>query len=673
MMIYTDSDGADVGILKGASGSFAYGSDENSFQATVSRDKMPQGLGVGSLVYIGGEEWGGRVTKIRSDTSSGEVTFGGPTWHGLLLRRVIMPPSDADRLQASGDANACIKAIVDACGVNGIFEVSTADSGITVDGYLYERFVDAYSGLSDMLASAGARLKVESSSPMAVLSAVPIEDYSDAQDASLVDIDASVDYGVVNKLVCAGLGEGPDRIIVTLYADRQGNVSQTQSIFGDDVVEAFYDYPNADESQLIEEGTKKLKAYQTPPSGSLTLGGGSYQVGDIVGRYDPVTGIDSVGPVSKRILRFGDSWSIECEIGEAVASSNAFGSVAESSGGVSYIEGYGIEISGNTISASVGPNELEEVSSTASQAATQAAQAHTLASAAVKDVQGTAPISATVDDETKTATVTHDASGVTAGAYGPTANLTPAWGDTVTLPPRISVNATGHITQAQGRTLKIPNATATQSSAGLMSASDKSKLDAADDTYAAHDHEHSAADITSGALPIARGGTGATAANAAEYAIIGNPPASSDAMSDSSRFAMTYATPSAANGTFITRTAAQVWAWIKGKADELYAKASHTHSYAGSASAGGPANSALKFEEPRTISIAGAVNGSAQFDGSSNVTITVTGDSEAANFLAAHPVGSIYSTTSSENPGSEYGGTWVSLPSLGGYKWERTA
>ena len=47
----------------------------------------------------------------------------------------------------------------------------------------------------------------------------------------------------------------------------------------------------------------------------------------------------------------------------------------------------------------------------------------------------------------------------------------------MTIPPRLSINATGHVTQAQGRTLTIPDAPATQDSDGLMSAADKAKLD----------------------------------------------------------------------------------------------------------------------------------------------------------------------------------------------------
>lgn len=48
------------------------------------------------------------------------------------------------------------------------------------------------------------------------------------------------------------------------------------------------------------------------------------------------------------------------------------------------------------------------------------------------------------------------------------------------------------------------------------------------------------------------------------------------------------------------------------------------------------------------------------------------GPNQGGGFLAAHPIGSIYETTKSFNP-SIFGGTWERLPSLDGFKWERTA
>lgn len=63
----------------------------------------------------------------------------------------------------------------------------------------------------------------------------------------------------------------------------------------------------------------------------------------------------------------------------------------------------------------------------------------------------------------------------TARTGKPTANQAPAFGETATV-SQVTTNATGHVTGMTDRTIKIPNAVATTSAAGLMSAADKTKL-----------------------------------------------------------------------------------------------------------------------------------------------------------------------------------------------------
>lgn len=58
----------------------------------------------------------------------------------------------------------------------------------------------------------------------------------------------------------------------------------------------------------------------------------------------------------------------------------------------------------------------------------------------------------------------------------PTSDQTPGFGDTFTL-SQVKTNDYGHVTEMNDRTVKIPDSTATQSAAGLMSAADKTKLD----------------------------------------------------------------------------------------------------------------------------------------------------------------------------------------------------
>lgn len=87
-------------------------------------------------------------------------------------------------------------------------------------------------------------------------------------------------------------------------------------------------------------------------------------------------------------------------------------------------------------------------------------------------------IDATINDNQ--ITISHASSGATAGTYGSTSNQTPAFGEAINI-PALSITTAGHITSIGTYTAKIPNTTATTSAPGLMSASDKSKLDGIDE------------------------------------------------------------------------------------------------------------------------------------------------------------------------------------------------
>lgn len=71
--------------------------------------------------------------------------------------------------------------------------------------------------------------------------------------------------------------------------------------------------------------------------------------------------------------------------------------------------------------------------------------------------------------------ISHANSNVSFGTYGGTTGLTPNFGETFNV-PRFTVDAKGHLTQASDGSVKIPDNLATITSAGLLSSSDKIKL-----------------------------------------------------------------------------------------------------------------------------------------------------------------------------------------------------
>lgn len=84
----------------------------------------------------------------------------------------------------------------------------------------------------------------------------------------------------------------------------------------------------------------------------------------------------------------------------------------------------------------------------------------------------------------------------TARTGKPTANQTPGFGSTFTI-SQITSDATGHVTAATDRTVKIPNATASGSANGLMTSAHYTKLEALPDNATLQSTYALKSDITS--------------------------------------------------------------------------------------------------------------------------------------------------------------------------------
>lgn len=494
-LIYTDEAGVDRGRLVGASGDFSVGI-ENDFELTVPADSP---VDRGCYVYIDGEEFGGVVDGVEEDTGRGDKVITGRTWHGIMATRVVCPAAGTDYVEVSGDANACIRAAMEAADAGAPLAGSAEPSGIEVKGYRFDRFVDLYTGLADMLASAGARLDIRFEGGSAVVHAARAATAVVDSDAARFEV---ARRRACNHLVCLGSGELSERAVLHLFADEQGRVSTTQSIFGAAHLAQVYDYSNAGADELAAAGRKKLLELQSSDSvDMLDEPADGLAVGDAVAGYHAAGGFTVVERVTERIARLdGGQATVECKTGAAQASGTITGSSEASPGGTAaLVAGDGILISGSTISAEVTPAALERVSRAAEDARRAASDASSAAGAA----------------------------------------------------------------QASA-------------SEALLEASGKAPL-------------------------------------------------------------------------------------------------GHAHSYAGSSSAGGPASSAERLAAPRRVFIAGAVSGSATWDGSGDLSITVAGREAAASFLAAHPVGSYFMTSDPADPAATYGGTWTKAPSMGPHTWHREA
>ena len=540
VLVVYDSNIGNVRELQDFELDMAFGSDENSFELTCAADLAPR---EGQFAYIDGGEYGGVVDEASYDAgrdAAGTVTCKGRTWHGILAGKRLLPDSGSGYLSVSGKAGEVLASLVGRMGLSDIFSAASDDSAVS---FTFERFCDGYSGLKAMAEANGRKVAMRLRGGKVELSLPPAVDYANKVDSDLLDFKLTSVHRCVNHLVCAGTGELEERAVVHFYADAAGNVSHTQTLFGVDEITALYDYSNADEEKLEEEGKKKLQEYQTQGSVEVEAHDDiDVDVGDVISARDNAHGRTVTATVAKKIVKVSRGVATySYEVGsETTTKTSSSGTAESSNGGHAYYAGSGLTLSNYTFSADVDKAALTEVEMKADDAKTAASNASAAAGKA--------------ETAAKTAT---DAAAKNAKAIA-------GKQDKLTAGANVTID---------GATISSKDTTyteATTSKAGLMSAADKAALDGLD--------------------------TGATVPKKAE-------------------------------------------------------------------TAGGLA-------EARTVSISGAVSGSATWDGSDDLAITVTGDSAAAGFLAAHPVG-FYAETSGADP-NDYGGTWQRAPSVGPHTWLRT-
>jgi hypothetical protein len=106
----------------------------------------------------------------------------------------------------------------------------------------------------------------------------------------------------VNHLICLGQGELKNRVVVHLYVDADGNISQHQTFAGADEICAVYDYAGAAREDLIQSGTQQLKNMASHDSFQMELDTAQdVAIGDIVGGRDYVTGKRMTAPIVTKI------------------------------------------------------------------------------------------------------------------------------------------------------------------------------------------------------------------------------------------------------------------------------------------------------------------------------------------------------------------------------------
>ena len=397
---------------------WACGTDENDFELTID-DALAPNISQGWYFWLDGSDVGGRIVDRRVSVTGGTstTTWIGQSWTGMLAAKILQPDANQDYLTVSGKLPDILKNLLKRIGLDSVFTVDSSDAS-TLSNWMFQnpRYVDAYTGFRNLLASCGRRLDFQAKDNHILLGITPVGIITNTIDSDLVDFKAETNRRAVNHLIGLGSQELKNRLVVNYFADATGVVSQTQTLVGADEVCATYDYSNADLSTLQSETKKHLQELQTV-SVSDEVGDG-LRVDDKIVAADHASGVNVTAVVTKRIVKI-DSGILAStfEVGLPVQSANAnySGSSSSSSGstggGVSLTAGRGLSISGGTINAEVASEDLDavrQVAESANKTASGFAAQIGKANQTAEDAKNVADAAKSVADSAKSGMMTDD-------------------------------------------------------------------------------------------------------------------------------------------------------------------------------------------------------------------------------------------------------------------------
>jgi hypothetical protein len=249
------------------------------------------------------------------------VVYGGRTWHGILESKVIEPDSGEDYFIVSGEANQVLQTLIERLGLDDLFEASSEDSGLNISSYQFNRYVKGYTGIRKMLKTVSGKLHFVFEEGQMVISALPIVDYSqdDEFDSDQIKFVIEKNYRPVNHLICLGRGELAEREVIHLYVDTEGTISTVQTQFGLDEVTDTYDNANVESLEELDKlGRETLEEAMQDGKLELQLDASQeYDIDDIVGARELVTGITMSKPIIKKIVTINKNQiKIEHKVGE---------------------------------------------------------------------------------------------------------------------------------------------------------------------------------------------------------------------------------------------------------------------------------------------------------------------------------------------------------------------
>lgn len=259
----------------------------------------------GHYLYQLATEWGGRVENIEHIGTT--VKCSGPTWRGMLARKIISPPAgQAYRSVTAVDANQAISTLI-GTSFGTLFTVSAAVSGINVSGSF--RYSNMLGAIHSMLQQYGARLEIIFNGTQVELSVQSSVDYVDVELSQDYEapLESSVAHGeAYNHVIALGRGGLVDREVVELWRLDNGTVTSTAQPNDATDKQFILDYPNAESlEELTNNATAKLLENSPVETIKINLEeiDTDLKLGDVVGGSDNITGLKISKPITQKIFK----------------------------------------------------------------------------------------------------------------------------------------------------------------------------------------------------------------------------------------------------------------------------------------------------------------------------------------------------------------------------------
>lgn len=283
---------------------------EYEFSVQIARSNWYDDLTFSSYVYIPDTEYGGIIGEVLTDTTLDYVELKGLTWRGRMQYKVIEPPAGSSYRTVSGELHQVMKSLIEP-EFDGLYEVSSADTGVTVNNFQFDRYCTLLEGITKMLRSVGYRLQIRliemQNEPSYILvEAVPIVDYSSqielSQDSRL-NFTMDDKQNGVNHLIVTGKGELQERNVFHLYVQKDGSIGKTQYYKGLDEISAVYENTSTETAELEKTSIEQFQKLMNKKTFQMDVAklGIEIGIGDIVGGRDYLTGMYMAKPIENII------------------------------------------------------------------------------------------------------------------------------------------------------------------------------------------------------------------------------------------------------------------------------------------------------------------------------------------------------------------------------------